>query len=131
MDILQNPTNLWLIAGGILIIMEFFLFSGVGFAFAGLGALTVGLLLETGVIATQLASWLVFLLSTLLWALLLWKKLANFKMNRHQQPFSDMIGHKAVLLTPLEPGQIGQARWSGTIMKAKLSEHHKKPLSED
>ena len=41
-----------------------------------------------------------------------------------------MVGKKAILLTPLTPGSKGQARWSGTIMNARLDTHVKEPIPE-
>ena len=130
MQILENITYLWLIAGAILVICEFLLISGVGFLFAGLGALTVGLLLEIGMAPSLLAQWIIFFAATALWTLLLLKPLARFRLSQGQHEFSDMLGKKAILLSTLEPGKTGQARWSGTIMNAKLDSHHKTSLSE-
>lgn len=130
MEFTQNVNHLWLIAGGIMIVLEFMVLPGVGFLFAGLGAITVGALLQAGLIKEDIWQWVIFLASTLLWLLILWKPLKNFKTSRHEQPFSDMVGRKAVLMTNLEPGQTGRARWSGTIMNAKLDESQQTGLIE-
>ena len=120
MEILHNINYLWLIAGAVLVIFEFMLFSGVGFLFAGLAALTVGALGEANILNDLIWQWVVFFIATLAWTLILWKPLKYYKLNHQHSTFSDVVGKKAVLITPLAPGQIGQARWSGTIMNAKL-----------
>lgn len=128
-QIFENINYVWLIAGGILIVFEFILLPGVGFLFAGLGALTVGGLSEGHVIEGQLAQWLVFFAATLVWTLILWKPLKNFRIHHHA-PFSDMVGKKAILLTSLAPGGKGQAKWSGTIMNARLDPNIKETFPE-
>ncbi len=130
MEILNNITYLWLIAGAVLVIAEFIILPGVGFLFAGLGALVVGALLEFGIISGPMMPWLLFFASTLGWTLLLWKPLKNYKLSQSHVPFSDMVGKKAVLLKPLSHGTTGQARWSGTIMNAKLDPNNEGTILE-
>ena len=130
MEILHNINYLWLIAGAVLVIFEFMLFSGIGFLFAGLAALTVGALAEMHVLNDLTMQWVVFFIATLVWTLVLWKPLKNYKLNQHHQPFSDVVGQKAILITPLAPGQQGRARWSGTIMNAKLDANNEGILAE-
>ena len=120
MEMLQNAPHLWLIAGGILIVLEFILMPGIGFLFAGLGALTAGLALVLGLADNQVVQWIIFFATTILWTALLWKPLKNFRLGHSGKDFNDMIGHKAVLLEDLTPGITGRAKWSGTIMNAKL-----------
>jgi len=131
MEILNNVTYLWLIAGAILVIAEFIILPGVGFLFAGLGAIITGALLEFGLIGGPMIPWVVFFVATLAWTLILWKPLKNYKLNHGEAAqFSDVIGKKAVLLKPLAPGMTGQARWSGTIMNAKLDPNNTATLME-
>ena len=67
MEILHNVNYLWLIAGAVLVIFEFMLFSGVGFLFAGLAALTVGALGEANVLNDLIWQWVMFFIATLVW----------------------------------------------------------------
>ena len=54
-----------------------------------------------------------------------------YKLNHEHSTFTDVVGKKALLITPLAPGQIGQARWSGTIMNAKLDASVKDIITQD
>jgi membrane protein implicated in regulation of membrane protease activity len=129
-NILSDNSNLWLIAGGILIILDFIVFSGVGFLFAGLGALVVGALLDLSVIENLASQWIVFFASTTIWAVSLWKPLTKYRTGKTDGNYQDMVGHKAVVVGNLEPNQVGQAKWSGTIMRAKLDEAVTSTVSE-
>ncbi len=129
MDFLQNINHLWLIAGAVLVIFEFFIAPGVGFLFAGLGAITVGALLQAGLINEQIWQWIIFLAATLVWLLVLYKPLARFKMSKDHKPFSDMVGRKAILVNSLLPGETGQVKWSGTLMNARLDPSVKESIA--
>lgn len=121
MEIAQNIAYLWLIAGSALVIAEFILVAGVGMLFAGLGALFVGLLVQTGVVNDILYQWVIFFATTVIWALILWKPLSRFQLGKGERGFSDMIGHKAILINTIAQGELGKSRWSGTIMNTKLA----------
>ena len=69
----------WFAFGVFLIVLEVMLIPGIGPIFAGLGAVTVGVfLLAGGLIDTTSSQFIVFFLSTSVWAVLLWKPLKKF-----------------------------------------------------
>ena len=121
MDLIQNTPHLWLIAGVILIILEFVLMPGVGFLFAGLAALVVGAITELNISHSQAVEWIVFFVATIIFAAFLWAPFSRFRLNKSNKVFSDMVGHKAILVNSIAPGETGQVKWSGTIMNAKLT----------
>ena len=73
----MSPTILWLVAGALFIALEIFGMPGIGFLFAGLGALVVGALVEFGVIAADavVLQFVIFFAFACISAALLWKKL--------------------------------------------------------
>ena len=115
-----SPSIIWLIAGSVLIAFEVTLLPGVGLLFAGLGAICVGVALIAGWSESVTVQFITFFLITGFWAALLWKPLKNF-MKSPQSGFDDMVGSVAVVCgDPIKPGQMGEVKWSGTIMKCKF-----------
>ena len=116
---------IWLIIGVGLLALEAFGLPGVGFLFAGLGALTVGLLLEMGLLAPAAYLWQItaLFLFTACWTLLLWKPLQKFRLRVKQKPaYDNLIGALATVHgAPLQPGRQGQVAWSGTFLQAELA----------
>ncbi|PZP85601.1 MAG: hypothetical protein DI582_05400 [Azospirillum brasilense] len=112
----------WLVAGAALLALEAFGVPGIGFLFAGLGALIVGLVVQAGLVAEGafIAQWAIFFLSTTLFALLLWKKLKSWRLNPNAPQYSNMVGTEAVVTQPLIGDAVGEVRWSGTLMRARL-----------
>ena len=120
-----NPSSIWLIAGALLIILEIILFPGIGFLFAGLGAISVGAVLIVGLIDSLSAQFIVFFLSTGFWTAIIWKPLKKFIAGK-ESGFDDMVGSMAVVFgQSIEKGRIGKVKWSGTIMKCQFD-----PLAE-
>ena len=117
-----NNDIIWLVAGVAMLVSEFLLISGVGFIFAGLGALLVGAIMSFGGLDSLTWQWVVFLASTIILAILLWKPMKNLGMNQKGQGFNDIVGQKAVLTADLSPSKSGKAKWSGTVMNAKLDD---------
>jgi len=116
-----SPSIIWLIAGSVLIALEVTLLPGVRLLFAGLGAICVGIALIAGWFESVTVQFITFFLITGFWAALLWKHLKNF-MTSPQSGFDDMVGNVAVGCgDPIKPGQMGEVKWSGTIMKCKFS----------
>ncbi len=114
-----EPPYFWLIIGALLLALEAFGASGVGFLFAGLGAITAGLAAQAGMAVTIWAQLAWFFGATSLWALLLWKPMKNF--SQQKSGYQNMVGGEAIVLAPgLMKGQSGKVRWSGTIMEARL-----------
>lgn len=122
--ILQNLTVIWLVAGGILILIESLTMPGIGFLYAGLAAISVGGLLsldyidQTDVVA-QL-SW--FFGLTAVWAALLWKPMKRFRYHNSDKEYQNIVGSIATVKSEaLVKKKHGKVEWSGTIMKADLS----------
>ncbi len=112
----------WLLAASVFLALEAFGIPGIGFLFAGIAAFLVGIVVEIGLIApldytTQLA---VFLVTTSLMAVLLWKKLKSWRMNPNAPIYHNIVGTDAIVTEPLVVGQVGTVRWSGTLMRARL-----------
>lgn len=117
---------LWLVAGVILIFAEFTIIQGVGLLFAGISALFVGILTESA--GTNLTyQWVIFLATTIILTTLLYKPLRNYQSNKDAK-YSDIIGQSATVVGTLEPNVIGQVKWSGTLMKARLTSA--KPITD-
>lgn len=114
---------IWLLTGAALLALEAFGFPGVGFLFAGLGAILVGLLVELGLIATEalVAQWAVFFLATALSAILLWQKLKRWRLNPESPQYSNIVGTEAMVTQTLIADLEGQVKWSGTLMRARLA----------
>ena len=120
----MTPTTLWLIAGVLFLAIEAIGVPGVGFLFAGLGALLVGALISLGMIADEAITmqWIVFFVASAVSALLLWKPLQRFHINRRSHSYSNMIGDTAYVGSQgLQKDKIGEVTWSGTIMRAELA----------
>lgn len=121
----QNLMVIWLVAGVILLIGEMII-PAVGMLFAGLGALTVGMLLNFNIISLEdtLLQTLVFAVATVLWTLLLWKPIQRLKLGKNKTPYHNIIGETAIVGEKgLHKVYGGEVLWSGAIMKAKLAEH--------
>jgi membrane protein implicated in regulation of membrane protease activity len=115
-----HPSSIWLIAGALLIILEIALFPGIGFLFAGLGAISVAAVLIAGWIDSLSAQLIVFFLATGFWTAILWKPLKKFIVGKGSG-FDDMVGSTAVVFgQSIEKGKMGEVKWSGTIMKCQL-----------
>ena len=118
-----EPSILWLIAGALMLALEAFGIPGIGLLFAGLGAILVGVTLEAGLVGAEntVAQFAVFFAFTSVFAVLLWKKLKNWRLNPRESEYQNMVGDSAVVaLTGLKRGARGQVRWSGTLMSAEL-----------
>lgn len=120
----MTPTTLWLIAGVVFLAIEAVGVPGVGFMFAGLGALLVGALMSLDIVATEAATtqWIVFFAASAVSAILLWKPLQRFHISRQSHSYSNMIGDTAYVGSQgLKKDAIGEVTWSGTIMRAELA----------
>ncbi|MDX2113842.1 MAG: NfeD family protein [Alphaproteobacteria bacterium] len=124
----MEPTTIsyiWLITGVLLLLAEAFGVTGVGLLFAGLGAFTVGFLLKLGAVGTDetLLQFVCFLAATALWTVALWKPMRKFYSSKNKAGYSNMIGETAYAgSSGLKKGEVGEATWSGTIMKAQLAD---------
>lgn len=118
----MSVSILWLIGGAALIALEAFGIPGIGALFAGLAALLTGLLVEFGLVPAEdrLTQGAVFLLTTVILAVLLWKKLKTWRMNPAAPRFQNMVGDEAIVVETLAGDAVGKVRWSGTLMQARL-----------
>ena len=115
-----NPSSIWLIIGALLIILEMVLFPGIGFLFAGLGAISVAAGLMAGWIDSLSAQFIIFFLSTAFWTAILWKPLKKLMAGK-ESGFDDMVGSTAVVFDQsIEKGKMGKVKWSGAIMKCQF-----------
>lgn len=115
---------IWLIIGAVFLALEAFQFPGIGLLFAGLGALVAGAAVESGLVGddAHVVQGAVFLIATSVFAALLWKKLKAWRLNPNTPTYSNIIGTEATVVGTLKAGKVGQVRWSGTLMRAKLSD---------
>lgn len=114
----------WLLAGVTLLVLEAVGLPGVGLLFAGLGALTVGGLIDIGVVdaGQGLTQALAFLLATSAWTAMLWRPMRRFYSNQNKTGYNNMVGETAYAGNGgLSKGAVGEATWSGTIMRATLA----------
>ena len=120
---------LWLFAGVIFLAAEALGASGIGLFFAGLGALTIGSIVTARPDLAPLSQWIIFFAATALWAILLWKPFQRFRGDGGESPYKNIVGDTAFIgVGGLEAGQIGEATWSGTIMRAELA-HNAAPIA--
>lgn len=115
-----SDANIWLIAGGVLLCLEFTLAPAIGFLFLGIGAVVTGFLVGFGIADTTLWQWIICLAVTIASAILLWKPMKTWRTNPEKK-FNDMVGDEVEVLEDIKQGKIGSAKWNGATMKAKLA----------
>ena len=114
----------WIALGFALMAAEVLLFgfTTIIFLFAGLGALTSGLLMMVGVLPeTWIAGTACFGIATGVFGLLLWKplqKMQNAKPQKEQS--SDFDGLEFVLLSDISTTSPGKYRYSGVDWKVEI-----------
>jgi membrane protein implicated in regulation of membrane protease activity len=116
----------WFLIGTALVLIEVFAIPGLGFLFAGLGAITLGGLVTYGIIAeaslaTQIAY---FFLFTSIWAAILWVPLRKFSKKSKSKQFENLKGTYGTVESKegLIAGKIGYIKWSGAKMRAAIRE---------
>lgn len=118
---LEHAPYYWLALGALFLLFETLGASGIGFLFAGLGAITAGILAHIGMAETLWGQLAWFCAATAGWAAILWVPMRKYKLAVPDAPYNDMIGDEAVVTeTGLRRGMAGQVRWSGTLMEARL-----------
>jgi membrane protein implicated in regulation of membrane protease activity len=119
-------TYIWLTAAVLLMLIEALGAPGTGLMFAGLGALTTGMFLYTGMMPVDdfAAQYVTFFLASALWAAMLWKPLQEFRRGKKgaQTGYSNIIGDLAYVGSTGITRTDGEVTWSGTIMKARLAQ---------
>jgi len=122
-DFLQDPAAIWAIVATLLVLVEVAIVGiGVGLLFLGLGAyLTAIALYFDWISATNyIAQISTFFFGAAIFAVILWKPLKALRKNKTS--YNDMIGQLATVVdTALTKEKRGKVKWSGVIMKAKLS----------
>lgn len=119
-----SSATAWLIIGAVLIFLEIAVVQGIGFLFAGLGAICVGAVLTTGMANELTDQFILFFVFTAIWTGLLWKPLKNFIKGKNSG-YSDMVGSTAVIYgEDLARGKTGTVKWSGAIMNCKLDNNY-------
>ncbi|WP_425363794.1 NfeD family protein [Candidatus Tisiphia endosymbiont of Hybos culiciformis] len=129
MTIFDIPiVELWLIAGIICIIIEFFNTPNVGFLFLGLGGISNAIILNNYPSFLKY-QYITFGFVSFIWLIILWYPLKFYVGKKHDKhEYSDMLGQEVQLYSnELLVGEKGQVLWSGTIMNAKLSKDSVKP----
>jgi len=120
---LMNSSELWLLIGIILIVLEFSQLPGIGFLFLGLGAIATSIIIDhwPAETFTQLTY---FGISSLVCFLLLWYPLKRFVYKNNKPMFResfDLIGASVVVVNKdISANEDGQVSWSGTVMNAQL-----------
>ena len=123
-ELLGNPAHIWLIAGLLLIVIEVSIAPGLGFFFAGLAAILVGVLVRMEVVAVEnlLAQFAWFFAFTVVIAAALWKQLQRWRTNpKAKGDYKNMVGDIAIVARDgLKRSSGGNVNWSGTTMRAEL-----------
>lgn len=125
---------IWLGVGVFFILLEAIAFPGIGFFFAGLGAVTTGGLITFHVIEENnlLLQTVSFLLTTVVWTLLLWVPFKRYRYKTSQAPYQNIVGsHAVVIETPLQKHGNGVISWSGTRMVARLDAGQEVSVGEE
>ena len=118
----MDVTYIWLIVGVLLVIAETVGASGIGFIFAGFGALITGALIQLGIIDVEniVVQFTVFFAATALSALVLRNIVRRSRLGK-ETGYSNMIGETALVgAQGLHKGRHGEVTWSGTTMRAEL-----------
>lgn len=124
------PEVVWMCIGALFLIIEVTIIPGIGFVFAGLGALTLAglitfkILPEENTIYKDVYAQLAYMLAfTTVWAALLWMPLKKLQEKRHAVKYQDYIGQTAFVgPVRLMKDRTGTIKWSGANMRARLAE---------
>lgn len=115
----------WLIAGAIFMALEAFGIPSIGFLFAGLAALLVGILVFANLVPADslFAQFALFFVFTGIFVALMWKKLQLWRTSPATAGnYNNMVGDSVVIAAGgLAKGKVGKASWSGTTMIAQLA----------
>ena len=129
-----SPVELWIIIGVICLAIEFTKLPGIGFLFLGLGALSSAILNYNYPQFFQ-NNYIVFAdfgLLSFLWLIILWAPLRKYGYSKvKKQDYFDMIGSEVEVCSRMVPRKLGQVKWSGTIMNAKLAETETEAAEEN
>ena len=121
----SNMGTSWFVFGGVLLVIEAFIFgmSTAVLLFAGFGAVITGLLIWVGLVPTTwTASFAVFTVSSVVVTALLWipfKKLQSEPFQKTDAS-SDLIGYEFTTDSALSSSTPGTTRYSGIEWKVEL-----------
>lgn len=119
----EYPEVIWAIIAAAFLIIEVGIATGIGFFFAAMAALTMAILLVTDLLEPTTfwyhVGW--FFLFTSIWAVVLWRPVKKW-FKHDSAGYDDMIGTRATLLDPIEKHKTGNAKWSGTQMRARVAD---------
>lgn len=121
----SNIALIWLVCGAILFAVEIAAVPGVGFLFAGFSAITVGVLINLGLIdsASMISQLAAFFILTFVWAAILWVPLSKFRKKSMGKSYQNMVGDTAIVASDiLSKTKKGKVLWSGTIINAILDQ---------
>ena len=125
--IVGHQAEFWLFFGFAMLAIEVVTGFTTGvFLFAGLGALTTGLLMSFGILPeTWIAGVACTGISSGFITALLWKPLKNLQGNRSTEKdnSSDLIGHEFVLDTDITVTQPGTTSYSGISWKVEIDKN--------
>ena len=121
----SHQAGFWIALGFILLALEVlvFGFTTIVMFFAGLGAVTTGLLMKLGVLPhTWIAGIACFGISTGVYSVLFWKPFQRIQANStpQQTPSSDLVGLEFVLEQDVTPGQAGTTKYSGVSWRVEI-----------
>lgn len=118
-----SSPEFWILLGCLFILIEFTKLPGIGFLFLGLGSLTNAILTYNYPFALE-HQYTIFGLISFLWMIILWWPLKKYIYQKHEiMGQFEIIGSEVEVFNNISPGELGQVKWSGTIMNAKLDEN--------
>lgn len=121
----NNIALIWLVCGAVFFALEIAAVPGIGFLFAGFAALTVGGLINFGVLdaSVMIPQLAAFFVLTFVWAAVLWLPLSNFRKKSMGNSYQNIVGETAVVACDiLSKTKKGKVLWSGTIVNAILDQ---------
>lgn len=130
-------TTIWFIFAIVLLILEVVMGLTIVLLFSSIAAFFVGVLLYTDIGSQNdfISQFTVFFMLTAFLTFAFWhplKKLTTKKRRDiHDQPLHNIVGQEVIVEgKELTLGEVGQVRWSGTIVRAMLKEDSSKQSYE-
>lgn len=109
---------MWLAAGLVLLMIELVTPSGFYVMFFGLGALTVGAFVGSGLVDSALAEWLMFTVASLAYLLLFRGRLQD-RLRQGTTEVDTLLGEIATPRERIAPGALGRVDLRGTLWTAR------------
>lgn len=126
LDYIQtHQAGFWIAFGFLLLALEVLVlgFTTIVMFFAGLGAVTTGVLMQAGLLPTGWISGVAcFGISTGIYSILLWKPFQRIQANSTPQTTqtSDLIGYEFVLQQDISTTQPGNTKYSGINWQVEI-----------